>query len=307
LNDRVSVVIATYSRYTDLQECLQSVFDLRVPPYEVIVVDSDSQDGTEKLRHSFPIKFMSIRDRNSARARNLGISIADGEVVAFLDDDVVVDKDWVNQITRPYVNDRVGGVGGRVIPYGTHAKSYVETGKNDVGRVFSNGLVIGNFDLPSKYLIKVDSFIGCNMSFRRKLLVKAGGFDENYAGTSYRDDTDLCIRIHRLGYALVYDSKALVWHKYRGKRVSGDWSYWYVRNHVYFYLKNLFAEDRLKFPMFLYSMLMPPRDYVLKSGTKIKVEPKLVLNVFKGLYDGYKIWRRRVTQDQLMVLDTEQS
>jgi hypothetical protein len=264
-------------------------------------------DGTEGLKNSFPIKFVSIRERSRQRARNLGISMASGDIVAFLDDDVVVCKEWLDEIVRPYANDDVGGVGGRVIPYGKPKDFQLAIDRSDIGKVFPSGLVIGNFDVPSQRWIEVDSFIGCNMSFRRDLLSKIGGFDENYAGTSYRDDTDLCFRIHRLGYALVYDSKALVWHKYRGKRVSGDWSYWYVRNHVYFYLKNLFAEDRLKFPMFLYSMLMPPRDYVLKSGMKMKVEPKLVMNVFKGLYDGYKIWRGRVTRNQLMVLDTEQS
>jgi glycosyltransferase involved in cell wall biosynthesis len=62
----------------------------------VIVADSDSHDGTQKLKHSFPIRFISIRDRNRQRARNLEISIADREIIAFLDDDVAVDKDWLN-------------------------------------------------------------------------------------------------------------------------------------------------------------------------------------------------------------------
>jgi glycogen synthase len=291
LNNRVSIVIATYNRYADLQECLQSLFDLRPPPYEVIVVDSCSQDETEKLKYSFPIKLVTLTDKNRQRARNLGISMADGDIIAFLDDDVVVDRDWLNQIVEPYVNDAVGGVGGRVIPYGTCKESYAETDQSYIGRIFNNGLVIGNFDFPSKHLIKVDSFIGCNMSFRRKLLLKVGGFDENYEGTGYRDDTDLCIQIKRLGYALVYNSKALLWHKFRGKCITSGWSYWYVRNHVYFYLKNLFSQNRLRFPMFLYSTFLPPREYVLRSGVRVKIEPKLVLGVLTGLLDGYRTWK----------------
>lgn len=169
--------------------------------------------------------------------------------------------------------------------------SHVKTRRNDIGKVFSNGLVLGNFDFPADSLVEVDSFIGCNMSFKRALLLKIGGFDENYMGTGYRDDTDLCLRISRLGYKLMFNSKALVWHKFKGKQVGAKWSYWYARNHVYFYFKNLFALHRLGFPLFLYYMFIPPRDYVLKSEVKIKIEPMLILNVFNGLTDGYKTWR----------------
>lgn len=258
----------------------------------MIIIDSDSQDGTEKLEHLFPITYVSIKERNRLRARNLGISIANGEIVAFLDDDVVIDKMWLRKITEPYANATVGGVGGRVIPYGIKQRSYIETRQNTVGRVYSNGLVIGNYDLPSEHPIEVDSLIGCNMSFRRDLLLKAGGFDMNYKGTSYRDDTDLCIRIRKFECALIYSADALVWHKYKGKLFGADWSYWYVRNNVYFYFKNLFAQDRLKIPLFIYSMFMPPRDYLLKSGVKIKIEPMLMSKVIKGAHDGYKTWRK---------------
>lgn len=284
------MVIATYNRCEDLRECLHSIFDLQVRPYEVIVVDSNSMDSTAELKDCFPIKFVSVSERNRQYARNLGIAISSGDAVAFLDDDVVVCKEWLDEITKAYVNENIGGVGGRVIPYGA-SLSHVKTRRNDIGRVFSNGLVLGNFDFPADSLVEVDSFIGCNMSFKRTSLLKIGGFDENYKGTGYRDDTDLCIRVSRLGYKLMFNSKALVWHKFKGKQVSAKWSYWYVRNHVYFYFKNLFALYKLGFPLFLYYMFMPPRDYVLKSGVKIRIEPMLMLNVFNGLADGYRMWR----------------
>jgi GT2 family glycosyltransferase len=288
----VSVVIATYNRLNDLAECLRSLFDEEVKPYEVIVVDSNSTDGTENLKDHFPIKFLSLKERNRQRARNLGISAASGDVVAFLDDDVIVHKEWLKKISEPYMNDDgVGGVGGRAIPYGASERFYVSVGRNEVGRVFRNGLVIGNFDMPLKNLVEVDSFIGCNMSFRRGLLLRAGGFDENYLGTGYRDDTDLCLRVRKFDHKLLYQSKALVWHKFRGKHVGSAWSYWYVRNQVYFYMKNMFVESKSGFPLFVYRMFFPPRDYVLKSGVKLNIEPALISKVLRGLIDGYRTWR----------------
>ncbi len=288
------MVIATYNRCEDLRECLHSIFDMPIQPYEVIVVDSNSHDATRKLEVLFPIKFASIKERNRQRARNLGISLARGDIVAFLDDDVVVCEEWLDAIAKPYVEENVGGVGGRVLPYGASG-SYVKTRTLNVGRVFDNGLVLGNFDTPSQGLVEVDSFIGCNMSFKRDLLLDVNGFDENFIGTGYRDDTDLCVRVSKLGYRLLYNSDATVRHKFRGKSVDENWSYWYVRNHVYFYLKNLFAQYRLKFLFFLYYIFMPPRDYVLKSAIKVKIEPILVLNVTKGIFDGYRMWRKADT------------
>jgi len=291
LTVKVSIVIATYNRCEDLKECLDSVFDLEVEPLEVIVVDSKSTDNTKQLKDCFPIEFVSTNRRNRQSARNLGISIADGDVIAFLDDDVVVGDEWLREMIISYTDSTVGGVGGRAIPYGSTEEFYTKISNTEVGKVFNDGLVIGNFDFPSEKMLEVDSFIGCNMSFRRDLLLRVRGFDENYLGTGYRDDTDLCMRIRRLGYKLLYQPKSLVWHKFRGKRVSSEWSYWYIRNHVYFYLKNIFSEHKRGFPFFLHKMFFPPRDYVLKSGIKMKINPALISNVFRGLTDGYKTWK----------------
>jgi GT2 family glycosyltransferase len=265
---------------------------LKERPDEVILVDSNSTDGTERLRKRFPIRYVSISERNRERARNVGISQASGDVVIFLDDDVVVHRDWLNRITEPYGDRKVGGVGGRVVPYGRLESFHVKTRWNKVGRVFESGLVIGNFDVPLSAAIEVDSLIGCNMSFRKDVLLKVGGFDGNYLGTGYRDDTDICMRVRRLGYQLMYQPKALVWHKFRGGQTRMDWSYWYVRNHTYFYFKNLFAQSKTSFFRFLYSMFFPPRDYVSKSEVKIKIQPFLAFNAVKGLYDGYETWRK---------------
>ena len=61
-------MIATYNRCADLKECLTSIFALNTPPYEVIVVDSDSKDGTAMMQDLFPLQFISISERNRERA-----------------------------------------------------------------------------------------------------------------------------------------------------------------------------------------------------------------------------------------------
>ena len=288
---KVSVIIATYNRCKDLQECLDSLFNMADKPYEIIVVDSCSTDGTEKVKDCYPIKFISIQEKNRQKARNVGISVTRGNVVVFLDDDVVVDRKWSKYLIKPYEDSRVGGVGGRVITYGKPKDYYIKVKNRVVGKVFDNGLVLGNFDTPLQYPTKVDSLIGCNMSFRRDLLLKAGGFDENFKGNCFRDDTDICLRVRKLGYKLIYQPKALAWHKFKGKTINHEWIYWYVRNHTYFYLKNVFPQSRAKLPIFLYRTFFPPRDYVLKSGVKVKFGLGALAFAFKGLLHGAKAWQ----------------
>lgn len=255
---KASIVIATYNRCNDVAECINSLLKMNVKPYEIIVVDSHSADGTERLRDIYSIKYVSIEHRNRQVARNLGISSSEGEIVAFLDDDVVVDEEWLRRLLQPYSDSNVGGVGGRVIPYGEPKSHFHPRKPSEIGKIRSDGIVLGNFDALTPAPMEVDTLQGCSMSFRRELLLKINGFDENFQGNCFRDDTDLCFRVKNLGCKLVYQPEALVGHKYKGRVVDNSWIYWYVRNNTYFYLKNIFPSGRSHFPIFLIRQFFPP-------------------------------------------------
>jgi GT2 family glycosyltransferase len=279
-------VIATYNRCSDLKKCIDSLSNLTVKPYEIIVADSNSTDGTRRLKDSYPIRYISIDHKNRQVARNAGISVAEGEIMAFLDDDVVVDEEWLKWLLQPYSDSNVGGVGGRVIPHGEPKDFFHPVKHSEIGKVRKNGMVLGNFDTPTPEQIEVDTLQGCNMSFKKELLLKIGGFDENFEGNCFRDDTDLCFRVRNLGYKLVYQPKALVWHMYKGRIADKSWIYWYVRNNTYFYLKNIFPEAKSHLPLFLIRQCFPPRDYARKSGVKVRFNAATPFAAIKGLADG---------------------
>lgn len=283
-----SVIIITYNRRKDLEECLNSLFNMSVEPYEVIVVDSSSTDGTEKAKDLYPINFISIEERGITKARNKGISVAQGDVVAFVDDDVIVSRDWLKYLLKAYNGGRAHGVGGRVMPHGTSKEYYIETKKIIVGKVFDDGLVISNFDAALPSSIEVDFIYGCNMSFKKEALLRVGGFDENLKGNCFREDTDVCLRLKKLRYKIVYQPKALVWHKCKNKILDCESVYWYTRNHTYFYLKNIFPENKAKFPLFFYRLFFPPRDYIKRLGFQIELSPRFSVCALTGLIDGIK-------------------
>jgi GT2 family glycosyltransferase len=260
---------------------------MKEKPLEVIVVDSSVTDNTSKLAKIYPIRYISIPERNRQRARNIGLSQSKGDVVAFIDDDVVVDENWSTNILIPYTHSNIGGVGGRVIPYGASASYFIRTKKKEIGKIYADGLILGNFDAPLPNAIEVDHLPGCNMSFRKDLLIKAGGFDENFMGNGFRDDTDVSLRIRRVGYKLVYQPKALIWHKFMGRVVDEKWAYWYLRNSIYFYFKNIFPPVGFYFPQFLLRLVLLPQGYIKKSQVRVTLRLPLILAAIRGIADGF--------------------
>lgn len=289
---RLSIVIVTYNRYSDLVDCLDSIMRMNYPPSEIIVVDSSSDDDTWKTKEQYPIRFVSIKEKSMVKARNIGSSLAEGDIIAFVDDDVLVHRKWSQFLIETYSSNKIGGVGGRVIPNGAKEDYHYKVKKVDVGKIFKTGLVIGNYDTLLESPIEVDALIGCNMSFRKGVMKKVGGFDENFEGNCFRDDTDYCIRVRKQGYKLLYQPKALVWHKYKGKTVDPKWAYWYTRNNTYFYFKDIFSQSRLRLVPFFYRMFFPPRDYVLKSGIQIKPKLKTLTLALKGIIDGISVYNK---------------
>jgi GT2 family glycosyltransferase len=260
---------------------------VKLKPKEIIVVDQNSTDGTKELAKKYPIKLIRINGY-PAKLRNTGIFAASSEIVAVIDDDMVVAEGWTEQILEPYSRPDVGGVGGRVIPYGESLNYWVPAANNIIGKIKKDGFIIGNFDIPAKNPLEVECLPGGNVSWRRDIVLKVNGIDERYRGVRWHD-TDLDVAIRRLGYKLVYQSSAVVWHKRKGKDTfpPNEFAYWDRRNYTYFYFKNIFSDHKAFFPFFLKTLFLPPKDYLRKSEAKVKINIPLFLAVIQGLIDGY--------------------
>lgn len=179
-----------------------------------------------------------VGDKPLVKARDLGWRRAKGELVAWIDDDVVLSKDWAKNLVKIMdENPDVGGVSGpTIVPKrllknrlvfwwvgrdGWKARwwrKWVLQGRpNDVGRIYSNGWWSpgSNFKscLKLKGLWEVDYLEACNMTLRRELVKKVGGYDMRYIGTAEWCELDLAMRVKELGYRLV-------WH--RGVRLRHE-------------------------------------------------------------------------------------
>lgn len=221
----VTVAVCTRDRPIDLERCLQSLLSL--PAMEVLVIDNaPSSDATQKLVEALQPQHPHLRYVPEPRpgldwARNRAILEAKGEIIAFTDDDVVVDADWVGSMAQVFAeNPAVAAVTGLVIPAELETDAQVWFEQNGG---FGKGFQFRWFQFPGgqmhwSNLGTGNLGTGANMAFRRAVFERIGGFDPALdAGTATQGagDLELFFRVLKAGLPLVYEPRAIVHHYHR--------------------------------------------------------------------------------------------
>lgn len=191
----VSVVVATYNAKKLLKDALNALLneDFDKNKYEIIVVDDGSKDGTDVFMKDFVkdklnIHYIRQTNKGVAGARNTGIKLAKGEVVAFTDQDCLADKNWLKEIVKSFEDKEIVGICGKVI---------------------SEPKKINPF---AHYVIdeSATGFISCNAAYKKWVLDKLNGFDTVFKYGF--DDTDLYMRAEKLG-KVTGNKDAVVCHR----------------------------------------------------------------------------------------------
>ena len=199
---RLSVVIPTYNRSASLRQTLEALAGQDYADYEVIVVDDASTDDTPAmLAAQFPWARVLRHERNRgpAAARNRGVGVATGEVVVFTDDDCAPPADWLSLLASGYARyPLVAGVGGYLrAPAEMERRNILARYDWHVARGYGVGSAerLAGFDCPAGGT--------SNMSYRKAILDRVGGFDESFP-VAAGEDADLKWRICQAGYQLLY-------------------------------------------------------------------------------------------------------
>lgn len=238
----VSVVIITRNRAQMLAKCLDALEKQEPQPHQIVVIDSSDGTQTRDVTSRYSqinYVYMDNGCNRMPESRNLGLCECNGDIVAFIDDDSIVHKGWLTALLGSYSDPDVGCVGGAVEEPGAQWNK-----SEPVGKVLSDGSLSQNFSSEHTVQINVDHVKGCNMSFRRDLLTRLGGFDPAYCGTNVREETDACLGVGKLGAKVVFCPWAVVTHlrapRENVARDLGDpfmrWST--GRNHTYLLLKH---------------------------------------------------------------------
>lgn len=200
---KVSVVVASYNGARTLRDCLLSLQDLHYPDYEVIVVDDGSTDATPQILGEFAWARVVRQDnRGLSAARNAGIAAATGEIVAFTDSDCRVDPDWLHHLVVVMETGGFAGAGG---PNLTPPESGM------MARAIA--LAPGHATHVLQSDREAEHVPGCNMAFRREILVAVNGFLPLFRKAG--DDVDVIWRLQNLGHRIGFSPAAFVWHHRR--------------------------------------------------------------------------------------------
>jgi len=226
----ISVVICCYAdeRFDDTLAAVDSVRRQSSRPLEVAVVVDHNAGLLERVRAARPdvLTVPSTEPQGLSGARNTGIAVTRGDIVAFLDDDAAAEPDWLEHIAAPYADENVAGVGGAILAAWRQGRPpwFPEEFDWVVGCTYRG--------LPTQPAA-LRNLIGANMSFRRSVLEAAGGFAIEMGRTgSYplgNDDTEFSIRAQRMfpGQVLYYEPRARVQHTVPAARSS--WRYFRTR------------------------------------------------------------------------------
>ncbi|WP_299139680.1 glycosyltransferase [uncultured Tateyamaria sp.] len=223
----VSVVVVSRDRPAALRRCLTALAQVQYTPFEVVVVaDVKGRATVAGSPLAGLVKVVEFDRPNISEARNLGISHAAGDIVAFIDDDAVPEPSWLTHLVSPATRPHVGAMGGFVrgrngISFQWQARSIDETGATEHMEMNPRRATI----LTPKGA-RGTKTEGTNMAVRRDVLVDLEGFDPGFA--FYLDETDLNLRLARAGHATAIVPMAEVHHGFaasprrRADRVPRD-------------------------------------------------------------------------------------
>ena len=211
----ISVVVPVYNGGETISATIDHLLHQSLPPIEIIVVDDGSTDHTANILKRFDgrIKVLSKNNGGPASARNEGVRMASGSLIAFTDSDCFPDQDWLQNLVKGFHSLDIVGVGGTVLTAVT-------------------GLIAEYIDLhgwmnPSYSSDgSVRSLVTANACFRRDALLQANLFDERFRKPG-GEDTELSARLRSMGYKFGFVETAVVRHssigRWTGTRTSKRW------------------------------------------------------------------------------------
>jgi GT2 family glycosyltransferase len=293
----LSVIVASYKRCEPLESCLEDLAaQVGTRPFEVVLVLQSYPPGeAERIRERFGSRLnLQIAEFDeglgTSRARNTGLAMARGEIVAFLDDDVRLPPTWVGSMLDFYEDPEIGGVGGFVDHPG-HYNPVRNAAYRVLGltsnryRIDWGGFNVGPASHPEKDQ-PAAWLSGGNMSFRRHAIQAVGGFDEAL-GSFWHEDVDVAHRVAKSGWKMISSKRVAVEHypSLVNRPPLHSQMRERERTRVLFVWKAIGDEPLWKVR---YAARLVLHAAAMGVVGLAKMDPRIPLNVLRGGWEGYR-------------------
>jgi starch synthase len=220
---RLTVAICTRDRPDLLDDCLTGLIETGCPPGDVLVVDNAPSDDRTRVvaaRHGVGYEVEPVPGLDVAR--NRALRTADGDVLAFIDDDVVPDRHWYAAVCSAWAeHPDAGAMTGQILPFELETPAQIAFERRAGFRGGNEPVRYEGLDLPGNPIYPYSPGMfgaGANLSVSRSVAMRLGGFDDALdTGPPLPGggDIDLMHRVLRSGWALVYEPAAVVFHRHR--------------------------------------------------------------------------------------------
>jgi GT2 family glycosyltransferase len=336
MNPKVSIIILNWNGWEDTIECLESLYQITYPNYDVIVVDNGSEDesiekikeyaeGKGKVESKFfeynpenkPIKVVEYtreeaeagggkedeiassppnrklifikneKNYGFAEGNNIAMRYAlkalNPDYILLLNNDTVVDKEFLTELVKVAESDeRIGIAGPKIYFYDEPRRLWATGDQKSIGKIDN-----------SQYndIKEVKRVLGCAFFVRVRVLEKVGLLDPDFF--LYGEEDDYCMRVKTAGYKLYFSPSSLIWHKspLQGLHLKPYQVYYNSRNNIILRRKNY---PGINFYIFMFRYLLINRPlYVLRLLKSGRYD--LIIPMLKGMKDGI-LWYLGIKQ-----------
>lgn len=254
---KLSIITLTHNKLSYTKKFVESLFRY-TDDFELIIVDNASTDGTREFISKIPNAKLILNEDNLgySKGNNQGLSIAEGEYIAFFNNDILLYPNWFENVEKVFQQENVGFISPRHInPH------YDNTNERHYIKFFRK-----NFSYKKDYEKNFDECVFSCVVTKRSVIDNIGDFDENFT-PAFFEDNDLKYRAIEAGYGVYVANNVCFFHF--GSITSANNDYNLKKNREYYFSKYPFAEyltasaeERDIYKFIAYDMKKFPLNYI---------------------------------------------